>query len=45
MIKKLILLTSITILSNCSTYVEETINAEFIPLKPSLAEMKLSNPK
>ena len=42
--KKLILIISLTILSNCSTYVEETINAEFVPLKPSLAEMKLSAP-
>ena len=44
MMKKLILIISLTILSNCSTYVEETINAEFVPLKPSLAEMKLSAP-
>ena len=42
--KKLFLLLSLFLISNCSSYVEETINAEFIPLKPSLAEMKLSNP-
>ena len=32
------------LVSNCSTYIEETINAEFIPLKPSLAELNLANP-
>ena len=42
--KKLIILLSLLLLSNCSTFVEETINAEFVPLKPSFAEMERSKP-
>ena len=42
--KKLIFLPFFLLVFNCSTYVEETINAEFIPLKPTLAELNLTNP-
>ena len=42
--KKLIFLPLFLLVSNCSTYIEETINAEFIPLKPTLAELNLTNP-
>ena len=39
--KKIILsLTSIIILNNCSTYVEEAINKDFKPLVPTIAEMQ-----
>ena len=44
MMKKIIFLPFFFLVSNCSTYVEETINAEFIPLKPTLAELNLKNP-
>ena len=42
--KKITLLAILLLTSNCSSYIEETINAEFIPLKPTLAEMKTTNP-
>ena len=42
--KKLIILFSLLALSNCSTYVEETINADFTPLTPSFAEMEKNKP-
>ena len=39
--KKIILsLTSIIMLNNCSTYVEEAINKDFKPLVPTIAEMQ-----
>ena len=39
--KKVILsLTSIIMLNNCSTYVEEAINKDFKPLVPTIAEMQ-----
>ena len=42
--KNLILIILTILLTNCSTYVEETINAEFVPLKPSFSEMQKSKP-
>ena len=42
--KKLIILFALLALSSCSTYVEETINADFTPLTPSFAEMEKSKP-
>ena len=38
--KKYILIFLIFLLNGCSTYIEETNNAEFTPLKPSFEEFK-----
>ncbi len=42
--KNILIILSVLFLSNCSSYVEETINAEFVPLKPSFVEMNKTKP-
>ena len=39
--KKLSLIILIFLLNGCSTYIEETINAEFTPLKPTFEEFEI----